>query len=287
MAANDLVEGAIREVRDHGYCVLHHHQAAAVVHSCREGLWPHLLVHLASGQPPNRGPGRYFLAMPFELPCFAPELLFDPAVLDVVRSLMDDSIVADQWGCDVPVRGSLFQDVHIDYQRPLFPECPDLTLPPFAIVVSFAVAPVTGENGPIEIAPGTHPMTRVNATRAVESGDIPLQAVTLDSGDVLIRHPLALHRGTPNTTRYAARAHVDPLRPALVQRQQSRGRAHSSDRLERTHGRSAAASEVSDSSLSVSMSAIRRPSLISLAAQTTRPSGSMMADEPCETRAPA
>ena len=54
---------------------------------------------------------------------------------------MDDRIVADQWGCDVPVRGSLFQDVHVDYQRPLFPECPDLALPPFAIVVKFCPGP--------------------------------------------------------------------------------------------------------------------------------------------------
>jgi ectoine hydroxylase-related dioxygenase (phytanoyl-CoA dioxygenase family) len=34
----------------------------------------------------------------------------------------------------------------------------------------------------------------------VESGAIEMLSVPLDIGDVLIRHPWALHRGTPNTT---------------------------------------------------------------------------------------
>jgi len=36
--------------------------------------------------------------------------------------------------------------------------------------------------------------------RSVESGKNELRAVPLEIGDVLIRHPWALHRGTPNTT---------------------------------------------------------------------------------------
>ena len=133
-------------------------------------------------------------------PAFAPEFFFHPVVLDVVRRLMDDRIVADQWGCDVPVRGSGYQNAHADYQRPLFPERPDLLLPPFAIVVSFGLVPITRESGPIEIAPGTQRMTRGEATRALEAGAIPLEPVTLGIGDILIRHPWALHRGTPNAT---------------------------------------------------------------------------------------
>jgi len=40
----------------------------------------------------------------------------------------------------------------------------------------------------------------MDALRAVEAGEIGMQAVPLEIGDVLIRHPWALHRGTPNTT---------------------------------------------------------------------------------------
>jgi len=43
-------------------------------------------------------------------------------------------------------------------------------------------------------------MKRSDALRAVEADDIPLESVPLEIGDVLIRHPWAMHRGTPNTT---------------------------------------------------------------------------------------
>ena len=221
MTSDDAVQSAVAAVVDRGYCVLPGHLESTVVETCRAAFWPHLLTYLAADPAPNRGPGRHYVAMPFEASCFAPEFFFDPVILDVVRRLMDDRIVADQWGCDVPVRGSAYQTAHADYQRPLFPERADLLLPPFAIVVSFGLVPITRESGPIEIAPGTQRMTRGEATRAVEAGDIPLEAVTLGVGDILIRHPWALHRGTPNSTdvpramasiRYARRWYSDDSR---------------------------------------------------------------------------
>ena len=138
--------------------------------------------------------------MPFMSPCFAPEFFFDHEVLRIVRTAMDDRVVADQWGCDAPVRGSSYQSPHVDYQRPLFPELPDLVLPTYMLVVNFALVPVTLHNGPIEIAPGTHRLPRKEALRAVESSEIPMKPVPLEIGDVLIRHPWALHRGSPNLT---------------------------------------------------------------------------------------
>jgi ectoine hydroxylase-related dioxygenase (phytanoyl-CoA dioxygenase family) len=119
------------------------------------------------------------------------------------------------------VRGSEHQAVHADYQRPLFPERPDLALPPYAIVVSFGLARIAREHGPIEIAPCTHRLPRTDALRSVEAGEIGLRAVPLEIGDVLIRHPWALHRGTPNTTdtpralvsiRYVRRWYADASR---------------------------------------------------------------------------
>jgi len=159
--------------------------------------------------------------MPFEPPIFAPQFFFDDAVLCIVRSLMDDRIVADQWGCDVPLRGSEYQSAHVDYQSPLFPEAPDLALPMYFLVVSFGLVRIAQEHGPVEIAPGTHRMKRADALRAVESGEISMQSVPLEIGDVLIRHPWALHRGTPNTTdvpralatiRYVRRWYADASR---------------------------------------------------------------------------
>jgi len=150
MTSDDAVQSAVAAVVDRGYCVLPGHLESTVVETCRAAFWPHLLTYLAADPAPNRGPGRHYVAMPFEASCYAPEFFFDP-----------------------------------------------------------------------EIAPGTQRMTRGEATRAVEAGDIPLAAVTLGVGDILIRHPWALHRGTPNSTdvpramasiRYARRWYSDDSR---------------------------------------------------------------------------
>jgi len=159
--------------------------------------------------------------MPFDPACFAPEFFFDAAILDIVRRVMDDRVVADQWGCDVPLRGSKYQQLHVDYQRPLFAEAPDLPLPAYMLAVSFGLTDISPQDGPVEIAPGTHKMPRTQSLPSVEDGEIELQPLTLDLGDVLIRHPWALHRGTPNVTgtpralltiRYVRRWYADSSR---------------------------------------------------------------------------
>jgi Phytanoyl-CoA dioxygenase (PhyH) len=212
----------ISELRENGYCVLRAHLPKGVIEACRAAFWPILLAYLKNHEhQPNRGPYRHFLPMPFDPPCFAPEFFFDPEVLSIVRGAMDPRVVADQWGCDVPVRGSEYQRVHVDYQRPLFEDAPDLSLPPYMLVVSFGLVPITPAHGPIEIAPGTHCMPREAAMRSVECDQSELRAVPLEIGDVLIRHPWALHRGTPNVTdmpramatvRYVRRWYADASR---------------------------------------------------------------------------
>jgi hypothetical protein len=212
----------ILEIQDKGFCVLKAHFARPAIDACRDAFWPLLLAYLKiHGNEPNRGPHRHFLPMPFEPPCFTPNFFFDNDVLNLVRGVMDDRVVADQWGCDVSLAGSDYQGIHVDYQRPLFDEDPDLSLPVYVLVVSFGLVPITLENGPIEIAPGTHRMPRKEALRAVEAREIEMQAVPLEIGDVLIRHPWALHRGSPNTTgtpralasvRYVRRWYADDSR---------------------------------------------------------------------------
>jgi hypothetical protein len=196
-----IVNDKIAELLENGYCLLRAHLPKGVIEACREAFWPTLLAHLNTYKDqPNRGPCRHFLPLPFEPPCFAPEFFFDPEVLNIVRGAMGARVVADQWGCEVPVRGSEYQAVHVDYQRPLFEEMADLPLPPYMLIVSFGLVPITLVHGPIEIAPGTNRMPREAALRAVECGRSKLQSLQLGIGDVLIRHPWALHRGTPNST---------------------------------------------------------------------------------------
>jgi hypothetical protein len=218
----NVSDDRVAEIRDRGYCVLKALLAPSSVEACRDVFWPHLLAYLDShGDQANRGPRRHFLPMPFDPPCFAPEFFFNRDVLEIVRGMMDDRVVADHWGCDVPLRGSEYQGAHVDYQRPLFAEDPDLALPSYMLVVSFGLVRITPENGPIEIAPGTHRLARKEALRAVESCEIGMQPILLDIGDVLIRHPWAVHRGSPNTTdtpralasiRYVRRWYADSSR---------------------------------------------------------------------------
>jgi ectoine hydroxylase-related dioxygenase (phytanoyl-CoA dioxygenase family) len=217
-----MITESLPELQQNGYCVLRSHFSQSLVNACREALWPVLSGYLdAHCDAPNRGPHRHFVPMPFVRPCFAPEFFFDEEVLRVVRAAMEERVVADQWGCDIPVRGSACQSAHADYQRPLFPELPDLTLPTYMLVVSFSLVPVTLDNGPVEIAPGTHRLPRKEAFRAVEFSEIPMTPVLLQIGDVLIRHPWALHRGSPNLTdtprplvsiRYVRRWYADDSR---------------------------------------------------------------------------
>jgi hypothetical protein len=216
----------ILELHENGFCVLRAHLPKSLIDACRDAFWPILLTYIKNhGHEPNRGPHRHFLPMPFEPPCFALEFFFDSEVLSIIRGAMGGRVVADQWGCDVPLQGSEYQRVHVDYQRPLFEEAPGLSLPPYMLVVNFGLIPITPAQGPIEIAPGTHRMPREAATRSVECGESELRAVPLEIGDVLIRHPWALHRGTPNSTdmpralgtvRYVRRWYADDSREVNV-----------------------------------------------------------------------
>jgi len=212
----------VLELHKNGYCLLRAGLPKAVVNACREAFWPILLKYVEDhGHEANRGPHRHSLPMPFHRPCFASEFFFDTTILDVVRGAMGSRMVADQWCCDIPLRGSQYQRFHVDYQRPLFEELPELSLPPYMLVVSFGFIDITAEHGPIEIAVGTHRMAREAAIRSVESGECDVDSVLMEIGDVLIRHPWALHRGTPNLTdaprvlatiRYVRRWYADDSR---------------------------------------------------------------------------
>src|SRR6478672_8251906 len=150
MASIERIHEKISELREQGFCVLRSHFAPALVEACREAFWPRLLTYLNGGHGSNRGPHRHFLAMPFDPPIFVPQFFFDPAVLSILRGVMGDRIVGDQWGCDVPLRGSEYQGAHVDYKNPLFPEAPDLMLPMHFLVVSFGLVRIAQEHGPIE-----------------------------------------------------------------------------------------------------------------------------------------
>lgn len=189
------------ELKTQGYCILKAHFPSSSIDNCRLAFLPVLQKYLEKNKLfPNRGVNRHFLPMPFEIPCFLPQFFFDAEILSIIKTVMSDRIVADQWGCDVPLPGSGFQTIYVDYQRPLFYETPNLKLPFYMMLVSFGLTEITQQNGALELAPGTHRMPREEAINAVETSKINMCPVPMDIGDILIRHPWTLHRGTPNNT---------------------------------------------------------------------------------------
>lgn len=105
-----------------------------------------------------------------------------------------------QLGVDVPVQGSDYQEVHRDY-RPLFSD--QIVTPLYALAVNFPLVEVTSENGPFQMARGTHVLPRDEGLVKVAAGEIPIESFYMQPGDVMIRTPLALHRGSPNQTNKA------------------------------------------------------------------------------------
>lgn len=72
--------------------------------------------------------------------------------------------------------------------------------PPFLIALNFPFVEVTPERGPFEIARGSHLLPKADALSRIAAEEIPLEPLLMEVGDVLIRNPACLHRGSRNRT---------------------------------------------------------------------------------------
>lgn len=201
----DLDDLAAELNRD-GACVLRGLIDPALVHEWKQAF--DRLFEERQSVPGGLAPrekSRYYLTLPWVPPFANTEVFANPAVLGVLNRVFAQEYVMVQLGADVPVQGSEYQEVHRDY-RPLFSD--DVVTPLYALAVNMPLVEITAENGPFEMARGTHVLPREEGLRKVESGEIPMEPLFAKPGDVTIRTPLALHRGTPNRT--------DTPRPVVV-----------------------------------------------------------------------
>jgi ectoine hydroxylase-related dioxygenase (phytanoyl-CoA dioxygenase family) len=195
----DRLDAFARAAREDGYCVLPRHFPRASLEALREAFSPLLREHVArEGHLRNRGAARYYVTLPFAAPFAAPALYEDPDVLAVVERLVGADMVMCQLATDTPLLGSEHQDVHRD-APPLFPESGRET-PAFQLAVNFPLVDVIADNGPIEIARGTHLCSKEEGLSRIEAGEVKLEPVLMELGDVMIRDVRGLHRGTPNRT---------------------------------------------------------------------------------------
>jgi hypothetical protein len=193
------IEEFTRAVLEDGYCILRGHFPAGALAQWRESFAPLLERHVErEGHLQNRGPGRYYVTLPFAPPFADPAIYEDDDVLALVSRLVGEDAVMHQLAADTPVLGSEYQDVHRD-APPLFPETCAET-PPFQLAVNFPLVDVRVENGPFEVAPGTHMVSKGEGLRRIEAGEVKLEPITMSLGDVMIRDVRGLHRGTPNRT---------------------------------------------------------------------------------------
>ncbi len=140
------------------------------------------------------------------MPPFADQEVFaNPVVLGVLNRIFAQEYVMVQLGADIPVKGSDYQETHRDF-RPLFTD--QIVTPLYAVAVNFPLVDVTEENGPLQMARGTHVLPREVGLARVAAGEIPMESFPMRKGDVSIRSPLALHRGSPNRS--------DAPRPMVV-----------------------------------------------------------------------
>ncbi|WP_144107981.1 phytanoyl-CoA dioxygenase family protein [Paraburkholderia sp. BCC1886] len=194
-----------RDFERDGLVLLKQHFPKDTLLAWRQAFDTLLAERLADNATAVRGANRHYITLPFA-GVFANELVFcDPDVLAIVERVAGEDPVMCQLATDTPLRGSTYQDVHRDTPA-LFDGLPET--PSFQLAVNFPLCDVTAENGPFETTLGTHRMNSEDAMQAYLGGQIPLHAIPMELGDVMIRDVRALHRGTPNRT--------DAPRPMVV-----------------------------------------------------------------------
>jgi ectoine hydroxylase-related dioxygenase (phytanoyl-CoA dioxygenase family) len=189
----------VRATLQDGFCVLKNHFPREKVMKWREACLPLLNRQIElEGENTSRGAQRYYVTFPFTAPFSDPAFFEDQDIIAIVEQLVGKNFVMCQLASDTPLLGSDYQGIHRDCPA-LFPETGKET-PPFQLAVNFPLVDVNLENGPLEIIRGTHMMNREQGMKILESGEVFIEAIPMEMGDVLIRDVRTLHRGTPNKT---------------------------------------------------------------------------------------
>ncbi|SAK44112.1 Kanamycin B dioxygenase [Caballeronia hypogeia] len=180
-----------------GFVLLREHFPRAKIEAWRDAFAPLLAPHVEADASGNRGPGRYYVTLPFEGEFADPSIICDEDIVGIVERVAGRDPVMCQLATDTPVHGSKHQDWHRD-TPPLFDDAPET--PSFQLAVNFPLVDVDDHNGPLETTRGTHRMSREEALEGLEAGRFTAERVPMRIGDVMIRDVRGLHRGTPNLT---------------------------------------------------------------------------------------
>ncbi len=195
----EQIESFIQDAKRDGFVVLRNHFSREKLQGWVEHFPPLLAEQMQLEEDsPNRGAQRFYVTLPFTAPYADPSIYEDEDVLAIVEGLAGKDYVMCQLATDTPLLGSDYQELHRD-TPPLFPEW-ELETPSFQLAVNFPLVDVTPEMGPFEVARGTHKVSKAEAFRMLDAGEVKLEAICLALGDVMVRDVRGIHRGTPNRT---------------------------------------------------------------------------------------
>ena len=193
------LQKSCQEILTDGFCILRDLLPLEVIGQCANAFEPILEAHMDEIRDnPNRGPNRHFIKLPFQPPFSNPVLYENETILSIVDHLLGDDAAIGSYATDTPLQGSVHQEFHGDVTE-LFPDT-ELVTPPYILAFNFPLVDVTEDNGPFEVARGSHRFTREEGLRKVESGELPLECLFLNRGDAMVRDPRHIHRGTPNNS---------------------------------------------------------------------------------------
>jgi ectoine hydroxylase-related dioxygenase (phytanoyl-CoA dioxygenase family) len=80
------------------------------------------------------------------------------------------------------------------------------------LAMSFGLVPITAENGAVEIVACTQRIARNEDLQQIASRILTPRTVPLEIGDILLRHPWALHVQFGSPTSWTALEHMAVLR---------------------------------------------------------------------------
>ncbi|CAM9201718.1 unnamed protein product, partial [Ectocarpus fasciculatus] len=196
------------EVKRDGYTVIEGFIPIDAINAMAAAFQPYLDTRLAKGNP-DRGMGRYYITLPFEMP-FANESLFaHPFLLSTIELIVGLDPVMCQLAADVPVKGSCYQPIHRDTKGLFFDPSGYSETPAYQLAVNFPLCDIASSDiGPLEISKGTHLLSSQKQDALIERNAVSVQELLMRKGDLIIRDVRGLHRGTPNIT--------DTPRPMVV-----------------------------------------------------------------------
>ncbi len=191
------IDHAVEQVKYNGYVVFDSVVPQELVDALREEYMV-MFNRLLEDPGKTFGENHYGMSLPFRPPFSDERVVANPLVIPVLEQLLGDDFVNHALLSNTCIPGSGYQDTHSDVPA-LYPEIPNIWLPPYMIVMNIPLVDMTEENGATEIWPGgTHYTTLPNDCIAAAKANFVSQRAEMPAGSIMLRDARMWHNGTPN-----------------------------------------------------------------------------------------